>query len=217
MTPKRAYFGLLIIIILLISAVFGGAYGINTLLAKQSSTLVALKTKVLALDQEQLSLIKAKKDIKTYTGLYNIARAVVPENKDQAQTVRQITDLAAKNNITLESINFPASTLGSSLASGGVPPPAPAPGSAAAATPLSISQLVPVTSIPGVYDMQLTVASSTNVNHLATYPELINFLQALENNRLTALVSSINIQPNSQNHNLFSFTLIVNVYIKPVA
>jgi hypothetical protein len=212
MTAKRVYYLMIAIVVLLVGGIIGGAYGIQVLLKGESAELASLKAKVGALNQETISLKKAKKDITTYTELYNISKVVVPENKNQAQAVRQIVKLADENGIVLDSITFPASTLGSTPL--GTKPGVTSPtGPSATTGTASLSQLVPVPTIPGVYDLQLTVASSPS--RLATYSQLINFLSALEQNRQTALVSSINIQPDSNNHRLFSFNLTLDIYIKP--
>ncbi len=211
MSAKRTFYLMCGALVILIFAIFGSAYGTQSLLQKQSSQLTGLKARVDALNQQQISLKKAKKDIAKYTDLYNISKVIVPENKDQVQAVRQIVKLADDNHIVLDAINFPASTLGTSTAAVA---PADAKGtSATSGAKPSLSQLTAVPKIPGVYVLQLTVTSSPN--KLATYTELISFLSALENNRQTALVSNINIQPNQQNHNLFSFNLTLDTYIKP--
>lgn len=216
MNAKRSFFLMCGIVVLLLLGTIGGAYGAQVLLKKESDKLVGLKVKVSALSQQETALKQAKKDIAASTELYNIAKVVVPENKNQAQAVRQIVKLAGDNKIVLDSINFPASTLGSAstakpstgtAATGAVGAPA-----TSGANP-SLSQLTPVLTIPGVYDLQLTVTSSTS--SLASYTQLINFLSALEHNRQTALVSSISIQPDSTNHSLFSFSLVLDIYIKP--
>jgi hypothetical protein len=177
------------IVVVFIVSILGGAYGIQTLLKSESNKLVNLKAKADALTQQQLSLKKAKKDIATYTDLYNIAKIVVPENKDQVQAVRQIVKLADENKIVLDSINFPASTLGATTGKAAATTPSGT--SATSGSKPSLSQLTAVPKIPGVYTLQLTVTSDPN--QLATYSELISFLSALENNRQTALVSNINI------------------------
>jgi hypothetical protein len=213
MTPKRAYYGLLALLILLMVAVLGSTYGVNALLSGQSNKLVSLKTKLAGLNQQQTDLSTAKNDIAKYSPLYNIAKVIVPENKDQAETVRQIVQLAARNGVNLASITFPSSSLGASttttngtstttVATGGNP---------------ALSQLVPVPKIPGVYNLQITVASATTTGAQATYPQFIGFLSSLENNRQTALVSSISIEPNAQDRSHLSFTLTLNIYIKPGA
>jgi hypothetical protein len=213
---KRLYFVLIAAIGLLLIGLAGGAYGANNLLAAQATKLTSLKAKSLALDQEQQSFIKARRDIKTYASLEKIAQAVVPEDKDQAQTVREIVNIAAANNISLASITFPASTLGAAgiQSSQGV---ATSPSSSAGAGTSSgagkLSQLIPVKNITGVYNLTITVQSDSN--NPVQYVSFITFLDALEHNRRTAQISTITLQPSSTNLNLLNFTLTLNEYIKP--
>ncbi|MCL5113333.1 MAG: hypothetical protein M1554_02525 [Patescibacteria group bacterium] len=175
-----------------------------------------LKAKLASLTQEQISLLQDKSDIKKYTPLFEIASSIVPQNKDQAEAVRQIINLATANNVVIGSITFPTSTLGNLLPDTGVAPPASAIKAAPSpANSASLSQLTPVPNLPGIYELPITIQSSTQSDQETTYPELINFLSALENNRLTALVSTISITPNPANPNLFSFSLSINIYIKP--
>lgn len=228
MSSKRAYLLMIGLLVLSVLGVLGGVYGVNSILSSQSGKLADTKAHLAALNQEQLELTQAKKDIATYRDLYNISQVVVPQSKNQAQAVRQIADLAAKNSINLQSITFPESSLGStssntSTTGTATVKPSTAGASATSGANPSLSQLKPVPQIPGVYDLELVVASSTDSNHLATYPELINFLSALEQNRLTALVSKIAIAPDSTASvtksttapSLFSFVLTLDIYINP--
>src|SRR5665213_1423335 len=113
MSPsKRLNLALIGLVVLLLAGLAGGAYGANALLSSKADKLTTLKAKSQALAQEQLSLIAAKKDVKTYASLEQIARSVVPEDKDQAEAVREIVNIAAANSVSLASITFPASTLG---------------------------------------------------------------------------------------------------------
>ena len=215
MNAKRTYLVLNILLVVLALGIVGGTYEIQQLLKVQSRQLLASKAHLHALDTEQLQLNQAKKDIVKYTPLYNIAKVIVPENKNQAEAVRQIVKLADDNGIGLESISFPASNLGTSAAKApsSAPPKAGTGTSATGSSGPSLSQLIPVTGISGVYDLQLTVASDPS--KLASYPQLISFLQALENNRHTALVGRINIEPNATNHSRFSFNITLDIFIKP--
>jgi hypothetical protein len=208
MNSKRVYFVMLGIIVLLIAALLGGSYGIDTLLQKQSKKLVGLKLESQTLDQEQTSLTKAKQDVQKYGDLEKIAKSIVPQDKDQAEAVRQIVNIAAANGVALTTITFPASNLGS-----GIPPAAAATGTTAAPIPIIPSQLKAVPGIPGVYDLEIVITEDTN--RPSPYQNFINFLSALEKNRRTAEVSSINITPNPTNRNLVSFTLTLEDYIKP--
>ncbi len=218
MTAKRLYFILIGIVCLLLAGLLGGAYGINSLLSGRSDKLVSLKAKSQALTQEQLSLAGAKQSIQKYSGLEQIAQSVVPEDKDQAEAVREIVNLAAANGVSLASITFPASTLGTSTtgtsgATSSTPkvatPTIVHPDAAGSA----LSQLTPVSNIPGVYLLSITVDSDPNAP--VAYSAFINFLSALEHDRRTAQVSTITLEPDTSNRNLLTFSLVLNEYIKP--
>lgn len=194
MSSKHLYFTLLGIVCLLVIGLGGGAYAAAQLLSAQSKQLVANREQVDVLSRDQDELGKAKQEIKKYQDLATIAKSVVPQDKDQAQTVGQIVSIANANGITLSSITFPSSTLGAS------------PNAA-------LSQLLPVKDASGVYNLQLTVTSDTT--NPVNYGKFINFLDALEHNRRTAEVSSINLQPDTKDRGTLSFTLVLQEYIKP--
>jgi len=208
MNTKRVYYMMLGVVCLLVIALFGSAYGVQKLLAGQSTDMLHQKAHLVALTQEQTQLAQAKNDIKTYTSLYNISKTIVPQTKDQTQAVRQIVKLADENSVKLQSITFPASSLGN--AATGATNAAPATVHSSTTT---LSQLAPVKNIPGVYMLQLTITS--DATHYATYPQLISFLSSLEQNRQTAIVSTISISPSPDNHSLFSFIITLSIYIKP--
>lgn len=207
----RKFFYLMIgvVIALVISsiAVLGWA---NKSLSKRSQQLVSLKLNNRVLDEQQLSLAQAKKDITKYSDLNSIARSVVPQDKDQAEAVREIVKIASDSNVKLSAISFPASTLGQATK-------APSSSSSDTATPKttkpSITQVKPVDSIPGVFVMEINIHQDSNTP--VSYNSLIDFLNRLEQNRRTAQVISVTVQPNALNRSLLTFSLIVNIYIKP--
>jgi hypothetical protein len=215
MTVKRLYLGLLGLIGLLLVMLVGGTYAANNLLSQKADSLTALKAKDQALAQQQLKLEQAKRDITKYKGLQEIAHAVVPEDKDQAEAVREIVNIAGSNGVTLGSINFPTSTLGASSTGASAstttttPAPVPSPNSAAN----KLSQLVAAKGLPGVYQLTITVASDPQ--HPASFAPVINFLSGLEKDRRTAQVNSLSLQPVPDNPQLLNFTLTLNEYIKP--
>lgn len=207
MSSKKVYFMLLAGVLLLFAAIAGSVYGADVLLQKQSDKLISLKTKDQALDQKQTALKKGKQDIAKYDELDQIAKAIVPQDKNQAEAVREIVKIAKESGISLASVTFPASSLGS--ASSGAAAAKPVPG-AAVRLP---SQLMAVDGIKGVYRLQITVQSDTNAP--VPYNSFLSFLKRLENNRRTAQVNSIVLQPVPSNPNMLSFTLILDEYIKP--
>lgn len=227
MNPKRLYFLLIGILVLLFGGLVAGTYGTNSLLSTQADKLTGLKAKSMALTQEQLGLSKAKEEVKKYSGLEKITQAIVPEDKDQAEAVREIVNIAGQAGVNLAAINFPASTLGtstsptataSSTASSSAASSSAAASAASAAasanSPLNkLSQLVAVKNIPGVYQLTITVESDSN--RPVTYASFIKFLSAMEHNRRTAQVSTVSITPSTNNPSLLTFTLTLNEYIKP--
>lgn len=218
MTSKQLHLSLLIALGVLFLGLLGGVYGTNKLLTNQANTLLGLKAKDQALAQEQLILNKAKKDVAAYDSLNQIAQAVVPQDKNQAEAVQEIVNIAAANGVTLASINFPASTLG--LSPSGAASTGTSSGSTGTVRPVSgnsksasLSQLTPVRNIPGVYELPITI--NGNPNKPVQYEKFISFLSALEHNRRTAQVQTIAIQPSAQNRDLLTFNLTLSEYIKP--
>lgn len=214
MNAKRMHFLLLGLLILSIVGLFAGAYAINGLLSKQASKLADLKQEVQTLQGQQTGLKKAKNDIAKYGELSKITKQIVPQDKDQAQTVRELVNIASTAGVKITTISFPASTLGAGIvpASGSAAATTTTP-SAAISTKSPLSQLIAVPNIPGVYQLQITIQNDADTE--VTYSQLYKFLSALENNRRTAQVSNIVISPDAQNRNSLQFTLSLNEYIKP--
>ena len=204
MNSKRFFFIMLVLLIISGLGILGAVYFGNSLLSKQSGKLVDLKLDSEVADQQQSSLLQAKKDVTKYSDLSDAAKAIVPQDKDQAETVREIVKIAQDNSINLSSINFPSSNLGvggssSSTSSG--------------ADKTTLSQVKEVPGIKGVYSRPITVVSDPNQK--IPYNNFIAFLKTLENNRRTAQVSSINISPDKTDNSKLNFTLTLNVYLKP--
>lgn len=202
MTSKKTFYVLFATVIVLGLAIFGSAYAANAVLTSKTASLSKLKARGQVLDDLQIALIRNKTDIKQYSELNEIAKAIVPQDKDQTQTVREIVKIAEESGISrLTSVTFPASTLGAK----GV--------SASAGATGGITQVTPVTGMSGVYALPITVTNGQNDQ--VTYARFMTFLAGLENNRRTAQVTSINITPDDANPNLIAFSLVVNEYIKP--
>jgi hypothetical protein len=214
MNSRRLHIVLLGLLGLMVVGLIGGAYGVNSLLTKESDKLSTLKAKSLALSQEEIGLKKAKQDIAKYAELEKITRSVVPEDKNQAEAVRELVNIAAANGISLESVTFPASTLGTTPSGAVAAPASPAaPAPSAGASTKSLSQLVPVKNISGVY--QLVINVNSDPAQPIAYNKLISFLAQLEHNRRTSQVSSIALEPDSNNPKLLIFKLTLTEYIKP--
>jgi len=200
------------IITILLVGIIGGAYEVNGLLQHKSTALVNLKLEDQVLSSQQVGLTKAKKDVATYNGLNQIAKTIVPQDKDQAQAVLEISNLASASGIRqLGSITFPASSLGGL---GNSSPSTTTPTSTSTSTTKNnLTQLTPVVGISGVYQLQITITQSSD--DAVPYTQFINFLSKLEQNRRTAQVNSITLTPNVTDSSKVAFTLVINEFIKP--
>ena len=186
------------------------------MLQKKSSKLVDLKLENKVLEEQQSALLKANKDIEKYAELESITKAIVPQDKDQAKSVREIIKIAQESGISIASIAFPSSTLGTAAPKATTNSTgSDSSNSPQQNTPVTppVSQVKPVEGISGVYQLEITVQSDTAKP--VSYSNLIFFLTRLEQNRRTAQVSKINIQPDPDDIRLLTFNLVINVYIKP--
>lgn len=200
LSSKQAHLIMQGICIMLIIGVFTSTYFVNSWLHTRSDKLVQVKLDNRLIDEQQTSLIAANKTVQKYTELNNIARAIVPQDKDQAKAVRELVKVADETGIKLGAISFPASTLGQTVPKG-------------TAAPSSVTQVKPVSGIPGVYTMEINVQQ--DAASPTSYTKLIDFLSRLENNRRTAQVINVTVQPTPQDRNKLTFSLVVNTYIKP--
>lgn len=173
-------------------------YG-NKFLSTKAETLQNKKAEYKSIESKQLATTKLKKDIAKYSDLNDVMIAVVPQEKDQAKTVREILQISNLTGVPIGSFNFPSSNLGS--------PSTPRSLQAGNGT---MSQTIKVPGVEGVEQMQITVVSASPV----PYPKFISFLEKLEQNRRTSQVSSVTISPDKENRDLIRFSLIVNVYIR---
>lgn len=197
---KETYLMLLAVFLIILANFVTLAYGANKILASQAAKLSSERAVGEALSNEQTTLTKNKQDLVKYRELNNIAKTIVPQDKDQAEAVREIVDIASQSGISkLTSVTFPSSTLGTPLG-----------GSTG-----SLTQLTPVKGISGVYDLQITVTEAYSQTKPVTYNQFLAFLRGLEQNRRTAQVSSINVQPSTTGDDGVGFTLVIDEYIKP--
>lgn len=214
MNSKRIYFLMVGLLIILVLAIGGGAYIGNQKLQQQSAKLADYKTQNEVLSQQQVGLIKAKKDVQAYSSLDTIAKTIVPQDKNQAEVVQETINIAAAAGIQPSAITFPTSTLGglgTSSASSASPTNSATTNAARAVA--ALSQLTPVVGIPKVYSLQIIIQQ--DATQPVPYTKFINFLSGLEQNRRTAQVTGMVLQPSPLDHNLVSFTLTLNEFIKP--
>lgn len=192
----------------------------TSMISKKSQAMVELKVKSANIDAQLKNLARAKKDVEKYKSFNDIASTVIPKDKNQVQAIAEIFQIAEETGISLQSVTFPTSSLG-------VKPTTPAtttsqPAGSTTPTTTAISQAKPFSAVPGLYSLELTIkpqgGESLSPAKTVTFTKFINFLTAIENNRRTAQITQVSIQPlniSGNTDDLIDFTLVLNVFIKP--
>src|SRR5687767_367398 len=95
---SKKLFGILTgTMVLLCICLLVSVYAANNMLSGKSKELVDLRAAKMASEQKEKQLAKDKKDIQAYGELNEIAKTVVPQDKDQAKTVSEIVNLASQS------------------------------------------------------------------------------------------------------------------------
>ena len=194
-----------LVVILLFFTVFWG----NGMIKKQAVKLKSAKTESKIVDEQGIYLNQAKKDIEKYKELNEVVKSVVPQDKDQAKTVREISKIATESGVTLKNITFQSSNLGQAVAP--VSKDASADATKAPALP-SISQVKAIDGIKDVFALEIVI-SNPETNPVK-YEDFLTFLEKLENNRRTAHVDKLVVKP-TENGTAVAFTITLNAYVKP--
>lgn len=209
LNSKNVHYILMGLLALLVVVFIGAVVVGSSKLSKKSQQNVQLKIKSQTAELQLANLEQTKKDVEKYAYFKDIAKTIIPTDKDQAHTVLDIFKIADDAGIVVSKIDFPPSTLGLNAGSS-VGTDATSPTS----TQKAISQAKPVTAIPGLYSLQLDIFPAENNSvpdeKQITYDKMIDFLRRLENDRRTAQLSQIKIQPGAS-----GFTLTINTFIKP--
>lgn len=179
--------------------------GLNVLSSK-SSELVELKVKTKTLDAQLVNLDIAKKQVEQYSYFNEVAKTVLPADKDQAKAVLTVFKLANESGISIANITFPSSALGGNAGSR----------SATSSPSSAISQAKPVEGIKGLYSLQLTITPQTGASggKTVTYDKFIDFLKRIERDRRTAQITQVIIKPELGT-NAIDFTLVINIFMRP--
>ena len=216
LNSKNVRLGLIGSLAVLTVAFFGTAFFGLSVLSSKSQSLVKLKSQSQNTENRLSNLEQAKKEVDKYNYFKAVAKTVIPSEKNQAEAVLEIYQMAQQSGISIQSITFPASTLGQST---GTPAAgAPTDATSAAAASKALTQAKPVSGIAGLYSLELTITpdSSKDVppSLQVTFPKMLDFLKHIENNRHTAQITQVGIQPATDSQTL-SFTLTINIFIKP--
>lgn len=179
--------------VLLVLSVFYG----TSRLESRNQALQDAKIDREVINIREQSLFQARKDIEQYSQLEEVAARVIPQEKDQARTVREIIAIAERSGVRIANVSFPTSNLGT--------------GGAAATESSALTQATPVQGLPGLFELSLSIQIAEPV----PFANFIQFLEGLEQNRRTSQVNSVSIVPELNNRSNVTFSINLSVYLKP--
>jgi hypothetical protein len=191
MSSKRLFYGLLGLCGVLVIGLAGSVYLGLTMLDEQADKLKQAEIEREAIDTQELTLLRALNEIEEFSELEGVAKSIIPQEKDQARTVREIISIAQRSGANISSISFPSSDLGDD--------------------DNILSQARPVTGLPGLYELEITIQDIDGTR----FNQFIAFLEGLEQNRRTSQVKSVTITPDSQIRDLIDFSINLSVFIQP--
>ena len=183
MNTKKAYYLFLGVLVLMIVALGAILYFSRTFLLSNSNRLVAAKLELYKIDETESAYKKNQSLLESNVATAEALAAIVPSEKDQARAVRELTQIAGENGLTIKAVRFPGSDLVVKKTTGTT---------STTNTP-SVSQAKPV---PGLNNV-LGVAVEVELNHATpntpiSTDQVLGFLNQLENNRRNIRVTSIN-------------------------
>lgn len=199
----------------------------NNWLTESSKELTSLRSEVVALEKKRTDLENAQHTLAKETIAIETLAKVVPDDKDQARIISELYQIATVAGVTIESVGFPASTLGSEVAK-----PAPATQTtdansaqtSQAQTPApqtTVSQATPVKEIAGLQSIDLTLGAINSIGMPSgsgiRFGELMNFLKLVERNKRTIQIKSLGINKgtNASGEESYNLDVTLTIFIRP--
>lgn len=218
MNSKKLYFILIGIIVITIAGTSTLVVFANKFLANESVKLdtarsMSQKNALLDAKYKQISA-NSRYWQEPSRDLYSTVKSMLPLQKDQAEAVDLIQQLAAESSagLKLNSITFPSSDLGAKA-----PAPTSSPSgssetaTAPAATVTKVTQTKTIKDIPGILAIETKIslkppaAGATNID----YASFLKFIDGLTNNSRLMQVTELSVSPD-----LKGADIIVNILIK---
>lgn len=177
-----------------------------SMLGKQSQKLVNYKLYNHTAQTQLANLPDVKKQVEKYGFFNDVAKTVLPSDKDQAQAVQDIYEMANQSGLAIQNLSFPASTLGGTASKAD-----------SASVQSVISQATPVSGIAGLYSIPLKITPQTGpavpADQKVSYAKFLDFLDHIEKNRRTAQITNVDVTQTPTGD--FSFVITVNLFLKP--
>lgn len=188
-STKRTFYALLAINVILVGCIVG-VYFFATKYAKQKSTEIAvLKADIETNDQKLTSYKELESSLSKSKELEQIAKEVLPQDKNQSVALNEIEEFAKNAGINIKQITF--NTPSGKATSG--------------------PTLTSPSSLKGVSVLSVGVKADK-----MQYEQLLAFLKEVESNRRRMQVTSISLAPSTTSlGTLERADLSIDVYLKP--
>ena len=190
MTPKRLFYGLCAVCSLIILGIGAMVYLGNAFLSKEAARIADARADEELVDKRIALKNDLEKTIDDYTELKTLATKFLPDSKNQDDLIAEFYTIADKSNIMVSGLSFTAS--GTKV--GGQ------------------SQTTPLKDAKNVLVFPFTVT-----NYSASFTQLINFLENLENNRRKLQITQIQLQPDDKTGLINVPSMSIESYIKGAA
>jgi len=173
---QRAFFAMIALLILSAGSAVGVFYMMRSQLEDKSQEVHDLKVEKEVISEQIKIFEDAKAKVEELSYVEDIAEAVLPSTKDQAEGVAELRKFADTAGMTIQSISF----------GGGV---------SEDASDLEISQTIAVSGLAGVRLLPTTVAFAPG----SSYNDILEFLEQIESNRRKMQIANVTISPNDAN------------------
>lgn len=196
-------------------------------LASTSTELVSLHQDIANLEHRRDSIEKAEVVLADNSDTVATLSKVVPDDKNQATVVSELYAIADKAGISIDSVGFPASTLGSQpakpTASSTSTNTTPSGGTVSTSPSIpqtSISQATPLKDIPGVQSIALSIGAINSKSLPAgsgvRYSEMMSFIRQLERNERAIQITALGIGQDKvvNGEATFSLTISLTIFVK---
>jgi hypothetical protein len=224
-----------IFLLIFVASIVASAFIVRTAanwLTQSSSELNSIRGELSDLSTKLENIDRQKKVLATQASSVSTLSFVLPKEKDQARALKEIEAIANQANVTIESVGFPSSTLGSAqtvapktTADTTAPSTTSGTSTGATATPTPskptkvVSQATPLKDIPGVQSIELSIGAinskDTSIKGVR-YDEMLSLLKLIERNRRTMQIRSIGIgQTETAAGKTYSLTLSIVIFIQP--
>ena len=181
---------------------------------KSSDSLVTAKLDNIGAEEQEVNYIQARKDLEKYKSLSELLSNILPKDKDQARAVRELYKIGDETNISVDSIQFPASSLGQKAPATSTTTPSTTAPTTPAPTGPTVTQAKAVEGMSGVLGIDVDLTLKPETGNSIPYDNMIKFLHKLELNRRSMQIKKITVKPDAKNGGV-TFNVTLTIFIKP--